>query len=199
MRITGGTARSRKLISPKARGKEDIRPTSDRVREAIFSMLGDNVTDTNVLDLFAGTGSLGLEALSRGASRAFFIDQSLHALDLIRKNLALCFPDAYAELFRIDLSKRSCSQILIKQIRSNILFNLVFLDPPYEKDLAEMTLTMIEKSGLLAPEAIVLAEERASITLPEHFGCLQLLKQRRYGETGIWIYRNIYKSTEKQH
>ena len=189
MRITGGTARGRKLISPKARGGEFIRPTSDRVREALFSILGKMVIGTRVLDLFAGTGSLGLEALSRGAQQAVFIDQSPQALDLIHRNIALCFPDASAEYHRLDLNKKSTLRILESKLAGNTLFNLVFLDPPYEKNLAEMTLTMIEKSGLLAPDALVVAEERAKISLPEQTGCLQLHQHRRYGETGIWLYK----------
>ena len=195
MRITGGTARSRKLISPKAKGKNSIRPTSDRVREALFSILGKAVIDAHVLDLFAGTGSLGLEALSRGAGKVLFVDQSLQSLDIIRRNVALCFPEAKAEFLRFDLTKKSVIHVLDRYLSGSNLFDLVFLDPPYEKKLAEMALTMIAKSGLLAPGALVIVEESAKISLPEKISFLQLQQQRRYGETGICIYRLQTEST----
>lgn len=189
MRITGGTARNRKLISPKATGKDIIRPTSDRVREALFNILGPKVIGAHVLDLFSGTGSLGLEAISRGAARTVFVDRNSPALELVRRNAALCFPGIRAEQIRLDLSRKSALRTLTAKLNDCEPFTLVFLDPPYERDLAEMTLTLIAKSGLLAPDASVIVEERASVFLPDETNCLKLQQQRRYGETRIWIYR----------
>lgn len=189
MRITGGTARNRKLISPKTTGRDIIRPTSDRVREALFNIIGAKVIGAHVLDLFAGTGSLGLEAISRGAARAVFVDRSPRAIDLIRRNVALCFPGMPTEQIRLDLSRKSAERNLAANLAGCEPFTLVFLDPPYERDLAEMTLTLIEKSGLLAPDASVIVEERAGVSLPGETTTLRLQQQRRYGETGIWIYR----------
>lgn len=189
MRITGGTARSRKLISPKTKGTNSIRPTSDRVREALFNILGKTVIDAHVLDLFAGTGSLGLEALSRGARKVLFVDQSLQSLNIIKRNVALCFPEAKTKFLRYDLTKKSVIQVLDRYLSGSQQFDLVFLDPPYEKKLAEMALTRIAKSGLLAPGALVIVEENAKISLPEQINLLQLHMQRRYGETGICIYQ----------
>ena len=193
MRITGGSARGRHLIRPKA-GWRFIRPTGDRVREALFSILSDEIVGSTVLDLYAGTGSLGLEALSRGAGRAVFVDQSRQALELIHGNLTSCFPLANASLQQCNLSRTDSIARLHRKISVQLLFDIIFLDPPYEKKLAEHTLAMIEKGDLLKENGLVVAEERASEHLAEQYGTLTLLTHRSYGETGLWIYRNIEHS-----
>ena len=108
LRITGGTALNRKLKTPGQRKREVIRPTSDRVREALFNMLGDRVSGARILDLFSGTGSLGIEALSRGAAYAVFVDQHALSLDLIRTNLHTCFKHADVEIIRLGLAQGVC-------------------------------------------------------------------------------------------
>jgi len=188
LRITGGKARSRKLIAPRATGKDCIRPTSDRVREALFSILGQAVSGARVLDLFAGTGSFGLDALSRGAGLVIFADEFPRALELVRKNLHNCFERPPAEVIRLDLSRESSYMILNKRFGQQFPFDIIFLDPPYEKKLAETSLTMIEKTGLVASKGVVIAEERWNVALPKRIGTLCLHLHRRYGETGIWIY-----------
>ncbi|MHB8808561.1 MAG: 16S rRNA (guanine(966)-N(2))-methyltransferase RsmD [Desulfobulbaceae bacterium] len=187
MRISGGTAKGRKLCSPKG-AKDSIRPTSDRVREALFSILGEKVRGARVLDLFAGTGSLGLEALSRGAASALFVDQSPQALELIRTNLHHCFAPGQAELCRLDLGRSAGFTSLARRLAPGSRFDLVFLDPPYEKKLAEPALTMVETNALAAPGGFVIAEERWKVVLPDRVGGLRLFLHRRYGETGIWLY-----------
>ena len=187
MRISGGTAKGRKLCSPKG-VKDSIRPTSDRVREALFSILGERVMGARVLDLFAGTGSLGLESLSRGAASALFVDQSPQALELIRTNLHHCFATAQAELLRLDLGRSTGFTSLARRLAPGSQFDLVFLDPPYEKKLAELALTMVETNALVAPGGIVIAEERWKVVLPDMVGGLHIVLHRRYGETGIWLY-----------
>ncbi len=190
MRITGGTARSRKLTCPGPAGRNNaIRPTTDRVREALFSILNEYVAGAAVLDLFAGTGALGLEALSRGAAHAVFVDRSPRSLELIRMNLHLCFEKPPATVMRLDLDKNSAFQALANKFSARHRFDLIFLDPPYEKKLAEKTLLMVEKTGLAAPGGRVIAEERWSEELPDDIGRLHLWKKRRYGETGIRVYR----------
>ncbi len=189
MRITGGTARSRKLTCPGSSRNNAIRPTTDRVREALFSILNEYVAGAAVLDLFAGTGALGLEALSRGAACAVFVDRSPGALELIRMNLHLCFEQPPATVMRLDLDKNSAFQALGNKFSGNHPFDIIFLDPPYEKKLAEKTLLMVEKTGLAAAGGRIIAEERWSEELPETIGRLRLWKKRRYGETGIRIYR----------
>ena len=190
MRITGGKARSRKLITPRATGKDYIRPTSDRVREALFSILGELVPDARVLDLFAGTGSFGLDALSRGAELVVFVDDFPRALKLVQQNLHNCFDNFNAQVLRLNLEKNTSYTALKNHFSGQTLFNIVFLDPPYEKKMAETTLTMIQKTGLVAPDGLVIAEERWKVNLPDQIGSLQLHLHRRYGETGIWIYKH---------
>lgn len=187
MRITGGKAKGRKLFSPKW-GKDSIRPTSDRVREALFSTLGERIVGARVLDLFSGTGSLGLDALSRDATSVVFVDQSPQSLELIRTNLHRCFSTVKADLFRLDLGRSTGFTALVRRLPPGTLFDLVFLDPPYEKKLAELALTMVDTFGLVAPGGLVIAEERWKVVLPEVVGGLQLDLHRRYGETGIWLY-----------
>ncbi|MCW5203696.1 16S rRNA (guanine(966)-N(2))-methyltransferase RsmD [Desulfobulbus sp. US1] len=194
MRITGGSAKGRHLIGPKA-GWRFIRPTGDRVREALFTLLGDEMVGSTVLDLYAGTGALGLEALSRGAETVVFVDQSRQALELIHSNLTNCFPTARASLQQLNLSQGDSLKRLIKKMPDQLLFDVVFLDPPYEKKLAEKTLAMVERRALLKDNGLVVAEERASEQLAEQYGTLTLASQRSYGETGIWLYRNNIVST----
>ncbi len=193
MRITGGSARGRHLIRPKA-GWRFIRPTGDRVREALFSILGDEVVDSIVLDLYAGTGALGLEALSRGAEKAIFVDQSRQALELIHGNLTNCFPTAQASLQQLNLSQADSISRLRKKMPAQMRFDIIFLDPPYEKELAEKTVAMVERESLLKENGLVVAEERASEELAEQYGTLTLVNHRSYGETGLWLYRNTVSS-----
>jgi len=188
LRITGGDIRGRKLASPKASESHFLRPTSDRVREALFNILGSQVKESVVLDLYAGTGSLGLEALSRGASYALFVDQSPRSLQIIQRNIESCFPTEKAGVFRVDLGLPTALNKIHALSRSQPSFDLIFLDPPYEKNLAIMTLKMIDKVGILKPNGLVVVEERHNEILPDKLVTLSLLKKKRYGETGLWIY-----------
>lgn len=193
MRITGGSAKGRHLIGPKA-GWRFLRPTGDRVREALFTVLGEEAAGGTILDLYAGTGALGLEALSRGAETAVFVDQSRQALELIHGNLTNCFPAAKASLQQLNLSREDSIERLKKKMPARLFFDIVFLDPPYEKKLAKKTLAMVERGDLLKENGLVVAEERASEQLAEQYGTLTLTSHRRYGETGLWLYRNIVSS-----
>lgn len=187
MRITGGTARGSRLSGPKRRNRT-IRPTSDRVREAVFNILGDGISGATVLDLFAGTGSFGLEALSRGAGSVTFIDNDPAALEIIGRNLRACFSRPPARIFKIDLTRSAALQQLRKQLAGDFCFDLVFLDPPYEKKLAEKLLKMVQSCGLLAASALIIAEERKNQDLPATIDGLRLNDVRQYGETGLWFY-----------
>lgn len=186
MRITGGTARGRNLAGPKS---GIIRPTSDRVREALFSIIAAEVPGSTVLDLYAGTGALGLEALSRGAAAAVFVDQSKQALALIQDNLSRCFAGAKAALLQVDLARPDSLVRLKNRLPAGMLFDLIFLDPPYEKNLAEKTLAAVTQETLLQANGLLIAEERKTVRLPEQCGSLRLVDQRSYGETGLWFYR----------
>ena len=196
MRITGGTARGHNLFSPKS-GNRDIRPTSDRTREALFNILASEICGSTVLDLYAGTGSLGIETLSRGAELAVFVDQSRQALELIHTNLSHCFRTPRASLFQLNLARPDVIKRLKSKLPPELLFDLVFLDPPYEKKLAQKTLQMVEKAGIVRDRGLVIVEERKDEPLPKQCGTLELIDQRRYGETGLWLYRQVLPNDSK--
>ncbi len=165
---------------------QHIRPTADRAREALFSIMGREVEEAIVLDLYAGTGALGLEALSRSARRAVFVDISSQAVQIIHKNVSLCgFSDRTLVLKR-DLTKGL--SFLIRQ-KSAPQFSLVFVDPPYRLGLSAAMLQNLAESDILCPEALVVIEEDVLAELPALVGELTLIDQRRYGETGFWLYR----------
>jgi 16S rRNA (guanine966-N2)-methyltransferase len=175
VRVVAGRFGGRPLVAPRGRA---TRPTSDRVREALFSILGEVVMGAAVLDLFAGSGALGLEALSRGASEATFVDSSQAAVAAIRRNLEALGVDA-------DVRRQDALAYLRGASRDARQYDLVFLDPPYRRAIAlgpELSATL---SRLLAPEARVVAESdrRAPLDLD-----LDLLDERRYGDTLIRIH-----------
>ncbi|QCO56220.1 16S rRNA (guanine(966)-N(2))-methyltransferase RsmD [Pseudorhodobacter turbinis] len=185
MRIIGGTHRGTHLADV---GKGDIpahlRPTSDRVREAIFNLLingrldgGPNpVTGARVLDLFAGTGALGLEALSRGAENATFVDDGKPALAILKRNL---------EITRLTAGILRQSALKLPP-NPAAPYDLIFLDPPYGKQMGEAALAAAIVGHWIAPSAVVVWEENAPVTLPAGFA---LLDQRKYGDTTITILR----------
>ena len=187
MRITGGTVRGRKLAALKSAG-EIIRPTSDRVREALFNILGHKVIYSKVLDLYAGTGALGIEALSRGAEFAVFVDQSRDAAQLIQANLLTCFPKPKASFLHHRLPTPHIRYQLDKKLFPQITFDLIFMDPPYRQGLAEKTLQMVADDHLLAPQGLIIVEEHRSVELPKQIDMLLQKDHRQYGETAIWIY-----------
>ncbi|PIE56277.1 MAG: 16S rRNA (guanine(966)-N(2))-methyltransferase RsmD [Desulfobulbus propionicus] len=187
MRLTGGIACGCRLASPGSRAV--TRPTSDRVREALFSILASRVTEAKVLDLFAGTGALGLEALSRGAHSAVLVDRSREAHRLMTRNLAHCLKTSRAKILGLDIRKTSFTTELIRSLPPGHCFDLVFIDPPYEKNLATTTLKMVENAHILSPDALVILEERYTLQPPTLSGStLTLSDHRNYGETGIWFY-----------
>src|SRR5215217_5383113 len=147
MRIVGGRLRGRALVGP---GSDPVRPTSDRLRETIFNILahgyGDPVSGARVLDLFAGTGAMGLEALSRGAAFALFVDESAAARGLIRENVEALGVGGQSRLFRRDATRMGAAA-------PNEPFSLVFCDPPYGKGLAERALASCAEGGWLVPDA----------------------------------------------
>lgn len=181
MRITGGQAKGRVLASLKG---WNIRPTSDRVREAIFNLIGQDVTGFKILDLFAGTGSLGIEALSRGASRVLFIDNSLQSIKLIKKNLARSGYEPLGFVWKKDLTKG----LPLRHPMLKEKFDLIFVDPPYEKEMIPPLLRELSGRDLLGSPAIAVAESFKTEMLPEVLGKLQMVKSRIYGETKISIY-----------
>jgi 16S rRNA (guanine966-N2)-methyltransferase len=190
LRIISGHARGRKLFTP---GHSNlIRPTTDRAREALFSIIGNKVFSARVLDLYAGTGALGLEALSRGASQVVFVDKHHNALELIKRNCTLCTQDVETgQEEKVIIIKHDLSRGLNLKGDNSLqsgTFDLIFLDPPYEKGLAEKSLTALDTSGFITSTTLVIAEECSGATLPDSFTRLTLSNQRRYGDTGFWFY-----------
>lgn len=187
MRITGGQARGRRLLGPKS-SRHFLRPTCDRVREALFNILGDKVEGAVALDLFAGTGAWGIEALSRGAAAVLFVDESVEAGQLIAANIKNCMPQAQAGFVRLRLSASSRLTFLGGKIPSPHRFDLVYLDPPYQKHLAQPLLKVVEEAHILAPGALVVTEEHHSAVLPGRVGTLHCVGTRQYGESRLWFF-----------
>ncbi len=184
MRIVGGSLRGRVLKTPQSQA---VRPTSDRLRESIFDILGhaydDPVAGAAVVDLFAGTGALGLEALSRGAARALFVDDGAEARALLRANIDALGLGGVTRVFRRDATRLGLAP-------AGEVFSLAFLDPPYGKGLASRALASLASGGWLAPGALIVIEEAADalVELPEG---LAEEETRRYGDTKIIIARRV--------
>lgn len=177
MRIVGGRLRGRALKGPSSQA---TRPTTDRLRESLFNVLahayGDAADGARVLDLFAGTGALGLEAVSRGASFALFVEEAVEARALIRENVEALGLTGATRIFRRDATR-------LGPCPANEAYSLVFCDPPYGKGLAEAALTSARDGGWLAPAALLIVEEKAgAFTAPEGF---TVLEQRRYDESEL--------------
>jgi len=184
MRIVGGKLRSRPIAGPKS---DAVRPTSDRLREALFNILthsyGDPVTGARVLDLFAGTGALGIEAISRGADYALFVDEGVEARALLRDNVESLGLGGVTRIFRRDASRLGPAHPLDP-------FSLIFLDPPYGKGLAEKSLISARDGGWLMPEALLVVEEAADAGFNTPEGFVEL-ERRRYDDTEFTFIRLI--------
>jgi 16S rRNA (guanine966-N2)-methyltransferase len=183
MRIVGGKLKGRSLRAPSGR---ETRPTSDRVREAIFNILthgveGFTIEGARVLDLFAGTGALGLEALSRGARFCQFVDESAEARGLIRQNADELGLVGQCKIWRRDATR-------LGRAAPQPPFDLVFADPPYGKGMGEKALISLVSDGWLAEGAIVVLEESSSAEIAQPVE-LSLIDRRPYGDTQVVFYR----------
>ena len=182
MRIVGGRLRGRALVAPKS---QNVRPTADRLRESLFNILvhayADPVMDARVLDLFAGTGALGLEAMSRGAAFALFVDEGAEARALQRENVTTLGLGVTTRIFRRDATKLGPAHPIEP-------FSLAFLDPPYGLGLAEQALVSAREGGWLLPGALVVVEEAADagFKAPQGF---EELERRQYDDTEIVFLR----------
>lgn len=178
MRIISGIRRGHKLYEFCG---QDVRPTTDRVKESVFNLIQGYVSSARVLDMFAGSGALSFEALSRGAEYAVLIDNDKRSIDIIKKNITeLKFEDICRtyEMSCFDYVK-SCTE----------KFDIIFLDPPYNKGLIEPALTAISENKLLSDTGIVMLESDNTDFKSDFFG-LEMIKQRRYGRTYITIYKS---------
>ncbi|MBN2418657.1 MAG: 16S rRNA (guanine(966)-N(2))-methyltransferase RsmD [Deltaproteobacteria bacterium] len=162
----------------------DIRPTSSKVRQAIFNIIGNDISGYCVIDIFAGSGIMGIEALSRGAAWAVFIDNSNRSLSLIKKNLEICGLSSKGYLIKRDITEGLPSHEKIKQ--GSIDF--IFIDPPYGKDIIPGVLESVVKSSIMADDSYIVTESMKHDSLPKNVGDFFLNKTRLYGETKIDIY-----------
>jgi len=180
VRIVGGKHRGAALAGPQSMA---IRPTTDRLRESLFNILvhayQDPITDARVLDLFSGTGALGLEALSRGARFCLFVEEAIEARGLIRRNIETLGATGTTKLWRRDATK-------LGAIESQAPFSLVFADPPYGKGLGDKALASALAGGWLAPQALCVLEERtdADVAVPDG---MEVAEIRTFGESRVWF------------
>jgi 16S rRNA (guanine(966)-N(2))-methyltransferase RsmD len=180
MRVVGGELRGRQLKSPVGR---KVRPTSDRIREAIYDMLGPDLEGTKVLDLFAGTGAMGIEALSRGFQTGVFVENDRGALNLIRDNLDLC---GLADRARVEA--RDVFEFL-KRFDAAAPFDLVLVDPPYGEGMVLPAVEQLAcKTGLRAGGYVVCECER-ELELPDEVKSLKRIKYKSYGDSSVHVYK----------
>jgi len=183
MRVIGGNARGRELKVPKGQA---LRPTAGRVKESLFDILPHDLSGAKILDLFAGTGNLTIEALSRGAVEAILVDSSAQSGKAIRENLR-----------RLNLANRGklwvmpVTRALRLLARQGETFDLIFMDPPYERRLIEPALKIIDKEILLRDSGVLIAEHSVREPITFHLETLNLTDQRRYGSTTLSFFRPI--------
>lgn len=181
MRVISGIAKGRKLYTPKGR---DIRPTSDMVKEAMFNIIGHSAHGARVLDLFAGTGNLGIEALSRGAKEAYFVDSDIKSIELVKKNLEVTGLKEKAVVIRADTDRA-----VKRFIRDGQKFDLIFLDPPYRISVSFLdAILFMMSSDVLSLEGLLVLEHSAKVE-PRHIKGLTIETTRTYGDTTITFYR----------
>lgn len=181
LRVIAGSARKRRLKAPPGR---DVRPTADRVKEALFNILAERIDGCAFLDLFAGTGGVGIEALSRGAEKAVFIEKDARVIKVLQDNLSITGLADRAEII--------CSEIetgLRRLGSEGRQFELVFMDPPYGQGLTHTTMTRLVKYNLIKSQGLVVVETGKQELLPAQVAILKLYRQVRYGDTLLSFYR----------
>ena len=183
MRIVAGTAKGRALAGPKTTSKH-IRPTADRVRETIFNVLGQWLEGQAVLDLYAGTGALGLESLSRGASKVVLVDSDREALALCRTNT-----DTLGFTKQVEILSQPVERSLATLGRRGDKFELVFADPPYAARVVETVLEGLAHHGVVAPGGTVVIEHDKREAAPQAHAGFEQVDQRRFGDTLVTLFR----------
>jgi 16S rRNA (guanine966-N2)-methyltransferase len=180
MRVVSGELKGRIL---KAVPGTSTRPTTDKVKESLFNMIGPYFTGGTGLDLFAGSGGLGIEALSRGLEKVIFVDRDGKAIHIVNENLKSCGLENKAEVYRNDAVRA------LKAIQKrDITFNFIFLDPPYKKQQLVKLLEIIANEKLIHEDGLVVCEHASDIQLPESIGGLKQARNEKYGIIGITLY-----------
>lgn len=176
MRVITGSARGRRLKAPEG---VDVRPTTDKVKEAIFSIVQFDIKGSAVLDLFSGSGQMGIEALSRGASSCVFVDSSRSSIEVTKGNIA-------AAGFKNEATVMNSDSIGYLRMCRNI-FDIAFLDPPYGKGLIEQALTLL--SGYMSDRGIIVCEHELGLELPENFEKMRKYRSYKYGKIEVTVYK----------
>ena len=176
MRVITGSARGRRLISPEG---YDVRPTTDKVKESLFNIIQFNLPGAVVLDLFAGSGQLGIEALSRGADKAVFVDSSRKSVDVIKKNIELCRFQNESQVYLCD------SVAFLNSTRE--IFDIVLLDPPYHKNLCVDALNNLGEA--INEDSVIICETQSDEILPEETQHFELDRCYLYSSIKLWLYR----------
>jgi 16S rRNA (guanine966-N2)-methyltransferase len=190
MRISGGTAKGRPTATPRLLKKmsdgERLRPTSSKVREALFDIIRSRIDGAGFVDLYAGTGTVGLEALSRGAGNAVFVEPDKLRADMISKYIAKFGFEDKALVIRGD-----AAEFIAKASAKNERYDIFFIDPPYQSDEIEKVVPVIDEKGILSDNGLLIVEHFFKKKLPETFGRLKLLKQYKYGDTMLTLYGKV--------
>lgn len=181
LRIISGEYKSKRLISPEGK---DVRPTSDKVKESLFNILLSKIPEAYVLDLFAGSGNLGLEAISRGAKGCIFIDKSKDSIKTVYSNIKLLKCEEYCEVYNNDAF--SALEILDKR---KLKFDIVFCDPPYHKEIIQKVLKSLLKTDIIKENGIIVTEHDIKDLLPQKLEKLIMYRSVKYGNTALSFYR----------
>ena len=181
MRVISGKVRGLKLDTPK---NEDVRPTTDRVKESLFNIINQYVMDSNVLDLFAGTGSLGIECLSRGALSATFVDVSKDSINIVKSNVKKSRFENESTILNLDF-KSAIDRLKMQ----NKKFDIIFMDPPYYKNMFIDALSSIDDANLLDDDGIIVVEHDTKDKFEDKIGRLEKHKEKKYGNTTLTFYK----------
>jgi 16S rRNA (guanine(966)-N(2))-methyltransferase RsmD len=183
MRVIAGEAKGRRLKVPKGRG---VRPTSDYLREALFDILGASVRGVRFLDLYAGSGAVGIEALSRGGGEVVFVERDQGCLRILRENLETVGLEQKGRVLAGDALR-----VLPRLVRHGERFDIIFLDPPYGTGLARLTLDAVASGDLLRPHGVVIVEHFLKEPLPARSGQLSRVREKVHGQTVLSFYRRV--------
>lgn len=188
MRVIAGTAKGHPLIAPKGM---DTRPITARIKEALFSIWQMRIAGSRFLDLFAGSGSIGIEALSRGAKKVVFVEQSQKAIEIIRRNLAACHLEAGYEIYRDDVFRR-----LPRLTEAEDVFDLIYLDPPFTvKGIFVPVMEALSNAAILAHNGIVAIRTPREMELPDRIINLTKTKLKQYGISCVHFFSNVEDAT----
>ena len=181
MRVISGKVRGLKLNTPK---NQDVRPTTDRVKENLFNMISSYIMDSNILDLFAGTGSLGIECLSRGAKNCVFVDISKESISIVKSNIKKARVENESLVLNLDF-KDAVSRLQSQKNK----FDVIFMDPPYYKEMFVDALEKIDNANLLDEDGIIVVEHDTKDILPDKVNRLEKTKDKKYGNTTLTFYK----------